>query len=140
MLIVLSQRIDIEPLYNDIPFERYHFPDRYKNQIHKGDLFIYYQGNRHKREHRYYYGCGIISNIVHAPELGHYYALIIKGEKFSKNVPIYDPDGTYYECLDYNDVRNNLNPPWQSSIRKISETAFTAILSQGGVDINKFSF
>jgi len=70
MLLILSQRIDIEPLYDDIPFIRYHFPERYRGQICKGDYFIYYQGNRHRKEHRYYYGCGIIGDITHAPEPG----------------------------------------------------------------------
>lgn len=140
MLLILAQRIDIDPIYDDIPFERYHFPERYKGQISKGDCFIYYQGNRHKKEHRYYYGCGVIGDIVHAPEPGHYYASITQGHKFENIVPIYDPDGTYYECIDYSDIRQNINPPWQSSIRKISDRAFDIILEKGGIDRKSIGF
>jgi len=60
MKIILSQRIDIESEYQDVPFSSYHFPKRYRNQIHPGDQFIYYQGDRYKKEHRYYFGCGVI--------------------------------------------------------------------------------
>jgi hypothetical protein len=60
--IVLSQRIDTKSSYDDIPFVQYHYPSRYSNQIHTGDLFIYYQGDRFKKENRYYFGTGVIGN------------------------------------------------------------------------------
>ncbi len=56
MLIILSQKVDTESLYSDELFNTYHYPARYKNQIHKGDVFIYYQGNRFNKEQRYYFG------------------------------------------------------------------------------------
>ena len=46
MLIILSQKIDTESPYSDEPFNSYHYPARYRNQIHEGDVFVYYQGNR----------------------------------------------------------------------------------------------
>ena len=49
MKIILSQRIDTDTDYEDVPFETYHFPKRYRTQIRPGDRFIYYQGNRYKR-------------------------------------------------------------------------------------------
>jgi len=57
-----------------------------------------------------------------------------------RRVPIHDPKGTYYECIDYSDVRKNVNPPWQSSIRKISEQAFDTIIRNGGLDIKAINF
>jgi hypothetical protein len=45
MNIILAQRIDYESGYEDIPFQLYHFPKRYRNQIRCGDMFIYYQGD-----------------------------------------------------------------------------------------------
>ncbi len=50
MLIVLSQHIDSESDYEDIPFSLYHFPKRYRNQIHPRNCFIYYQGETKKVE------------------------------------------------------------------------------------------
>ena len=51
MNIILSQKRDIKSKYMDELFYLYHFPSKYKNQIHTGDTFIYYQGDRHLRKH-----------------------------------------------------------------------------------------
>ncbi len=134
MKIILSQRIDIESDYDDVPFSTYHFPKRYRNQIHPGDRFIYYQGNRHRKEHRYYFGCGVIGRVEPDATAEKYYAEILEGRRFSEVVPIYLPDGDgFVESLGYNDVRNKPNPSWQNSIRKISDEAFNKILSFAGV-------
>ena len=56
MLVILSQKVDSESSYEDELFKSYHYPSRYKNQLHKGDTFIYYQGNRYDKSQRYYFG------------------------------------------------------------------------------------
>ena len=63
MYIILSQRKDIEMSYSDALYSVYHYPAKYKNQIHEGDVFVYYQGDRTNKEHRVYFGTGTISNI-----------------------------------------------------------------------------
>lgn len=133
MLIVLSQRIDIKSDYDDVPFSFYHFPKQYRNMIHPGDRFVYYQGDRWKKEHRYYFGCGVIGKVSAAAN-NTFYADIVDGMSFLQKVPIYRPEGNFYESLDYSDVRKKPNPPWQSSIRPLSETAFSAILAAANVD------
>ena len=40
MLVILSQKVDSESSYADELFNSYHYPARYKNQLHKGDIFI----------------------------------------------------------------------------------------------------
>ncbi|MDD5126729.1 MAG: HNH endonuclease [Dehalococcoidales bacterium] len=132
MLIVLSQRIDIKSDYDDVPFSSYHFPKQYRNLIHSGDRFIYYQGDRWKKEHRYYFGCGVIGKVYSAAN-NTFYADIVDGETFAQKVPIYHPEGDFYESLDYSSVRKKPNPPWQSSIRPLSETAFSTILAAAKV-------
>lgn len=135
MKIILSQRIDIESDYDDIPFITYHFPKRYLNQIHSGDRFIYYQGNRHKREHRYYFGCGVIGDIKPASDGINFFANIVEGHRFGKKVPIYQPDETgFIESIGYEQIRSTQNPSWQSSIRKISDRAYSVILNLAEVD------
>jgi hypothetical protein len=135
MKIILSQRIDIESDYDDVPFSTYHFPKRYRNQIHPGDRFIYYQGNRYKKEHRYYFGCGVIGAVEPDATGESYYAEILEGRRFSKSVPIYLPDDDgFVESLGYDEVRNKPNPSWQNSIRKISDEAFNKILNIAGID------
>jgi len=136
MRIILSQRIDVASEYEDVPFSVYHFPKRYINQIHPGDRFIYYQGSRYKKDHRYYFGCGVIGNVEPDPTGEYFYAEIFEGHPFKHKVPIYHPDGGFYESIDFADVRNKPNPSWQNSIRKISDRAFNAILQSADMNID----
>lgn len=134
MLLILSQRIYSKSEYNDIPFEIYHYPKKYRNQIKMGDIFLYYQGDRYKKENRYYFGCGLVAEITASDDGEHYYAKVINGVKFPNTVPTYNPNGGFYESLGYEEVRQKENPPWQNSIRKVSEKAFRAILSAANLD------
>jgi predicted HNH restriction endonuclease len=133
MIIVLSQRIDIKSDYNDVPFSSYNFPKQYRKLIHPGDQFVYYQGDRWKKERRYYYGCGVIGKIYSAND-NMFYADIVNGVSFEQKVPIYRSQGDFYESLDYSSVRKKLNPPWQSSIRPLSEKAYAAIIADANID------
>ena len=36
MLVILSQKVDSESSYTDELFNSYHYPARYKNQLHNG--------------------------------------------------------------------------------------------------------
>lgn len=132
MLVILSQKIDTESTYNDELFNSYHYPARYKKQLQKGDLFIYYQGNRYDKSQRYYFGVGTVGQIQ-TTDGENYYAKLLDCQLFEKKVPIYLPDGGYIEQLGYDTVRNSINPPWQSSIRPLSQKAFDYILNAAGV-------
>lgn len=103
MYIILSQRIDYESKYNVVPFELYHYPKKYRNQIKEGNIFIYYQGNSRKKENRYYYGCGKMAKIT-TDEDEHYFATIEKGIRFPKKGPIYHEHEEFYESIGYEEV------------------------------------
>jgi 5-methylcytosine-specific restriction endonuclease McrA len=133
MPIVLSQRIDTVSEYKDIPFVLYHYPKRYRNQIKTGDIFIYYQGDRYKKDNRYYFGYGVIGDIEISENEEDYYAHILEGIPFPKKVPIYHPESGFYESLDYDKVRQKPNPSWQNSARKLSDKAYQAILNHAGI-------
>ena len=45
-----------------------------------------------------------------------------------KKVPIYLPGGGYIKQLGFETVRKKINPPWQSSIRPLSQEAYDYIL------------
>lgn len=131
-MIILSQKIDTESIYaGDEVFKVYHYPSRYRNQIHTGDVFIYYQGNRCDKSQRYYFGSGRIGKIAVEDE-DNYYAELLNVVRFETKVPIYLPDGGYVESLGYDTVRKSVNPPWQSSIRPLSEEAYQYILNHSG--------
>ena len=132
MIIILSQKIDTDSVYaGDELFKVYHYPARYKNQIHTGDIFVYYQGNRCDKSQRYYFGTGRIGKIRKADN-DNYYAELLNVTRFEKKVPIYLPDGGYVEQLGYEEVRKSINPPWQSSIRPLSEMAYEYLLRKSG--------
>lgn len=132
MIIILSQKIDTDSVYTgDEVFKTYHYPARYRNQIHVGDTFVYYQGNRYDKSQRYYFGTGKIGKIRQEDE-ENYYAELFNVVRFEKKVPIYLPDGGYVEQLGYETVRKSINPPWQSSIRSLSKAAYEYMLSKSG--------
>lgn len=133
MIIILSQKLESKSSYSgDKLFSVYHYPGRYRNQIHTGDTFVYYQGgNELDKIQRYYFGMGKIGAIK-SNGLDDYYAELVDVKRFHRTVPIYLPDGGYVEQLGYNTVRNSINPPWQSSIRPLSEEAFNYIIKHSG--------
>lgn len=132
MLVILSQKVDTESSYADELFNSYHYPAKYRNLLHKGDVFIYYQGNRYDKSQRYYFGVGTVGEIL-TTDGENYYAKLLDCQQFEKKVPIYLPDGGYIEQLGYDSVRKSINPPWQSSIRPLSQEAFDYILNTAGV-------
>lgn len=132
MLVILSQKVDSESSYADELFSSYHYPARYKNQLREGDTFIYYQGNRYDKSQRYYFGTGTVGKIL-TTDGENYYAELVSCRQFGKKIPIYLPDGGYIEQLDYESVRKSINPPWQSSIRPLSQKAYDYILSVAGI-------
>lgn len=132
MFLILSQKIDSKSIYEDKLFTSYHYPARYKNQLHEGDTFIYYQGNRFDKSQRYYFGIGTIGEI-HTTDGENYYAKLLDCQEFENKVPIYLPDGGYIEQLGYDTVRNSSTPPWQSSVRPLSQEAFDYILKAAGI-------
>lgn len=132
MIIILSQKIDTESSYKgDEVFKVYHYPGRYRNQIHTGDVFVYYQGNRYDKSQRYYFGTGLIGDIK-KEDKDNYYAELLNVVRFKETIPIYLPDGGYIEQLGYETVRNSINPPWQSSIRPMSQEAYNYLMERSG--------
>ena len=135
MLVILSQKVDSESSYADELFNSYHYPAKYKNQLHKGDIFIYYQGNRYDKSQRYYFGVGSVGEIQ-TTDGENYYAKLLDCQQFERKVPIYLPDGGYIEQLGFETVRKSLNPPWQSSIRPLSQEAYDYILKAAGIQLS----
>lgn len=92
MLVILSQKVDSESTYVDELFNSYHYPAKYKNQLHKGDIFIYYQGNRFDKSQRYYFGVGTVGEIL-TTDGENYYAKLLDCQQFEKKVCIWTGGG-----------------------------------------------
>ena len=48
-------------------------------------------------------------------------------------MPIHLPGGGYVEQLGYQSVRKSPNPPWQNSVRPLSQEAYNYILNSSGI-------
>lgn len=83
MLVILSQKVDSESSYSDELFNSYHYPAKYRSLLHKGDVFIYYQGNRQDKSQRYYFGVGTVGEIL-TTDGENYYAKLLDCQQFGK--------------------------------------------------------
>ena len=99
-------------------------PARYNNQLHKGDIFIYYQWNLYDKSQKY---CITIGKVISDGEI--YYAKLLNCQQFEKNFLIYLPDGGYIEQLGYEIFWKSLLPLWQSWILRLSQEVFDYILN-----------
>ena len=131
MKVVLSRRNDAPSLYEDDMFSVYHYPAKYRNHLKPNDVFVYYHGHKSDKEQRYYFGTGSIGSIRFDNE--DYCANLMCFRKFASTVPIVLPEGGYVEQLDYEEVRQSCNPPWQSAIRPISQLAYDYIINHAGL-------
>ena len=133
MFIILAQKKDFKSAYKDELFNLYHFPAKYINCIHTGDIFVYNQPNQGgpvDANVRYYYGTGTIGNIYSTDGGATYYAELKNCKAFYNNVPLKMENGNYIEQLEYEGRRKH--PNWQSSIRELSPTAYSSIINMSG--------
>ena len=129
--IILSQAKDFKSEYDDVLFEVYHFPACYRRRINKGDIFIYNQGKQSGSGNiRYYYGTGVVGDIYTRDNGVTYFAELKHCKIFYNNVPIKFDNGEYIEQLGFEGQRSR--PNWESSIRKLSESAYKNIINMAG--------
>lgn len=130
MYLILSQNSEDHLEYKDEPFFVYHFPATYKSQIQEGDKFIYHRGHKSDRKSRFYFGAGTIDRIWTEDGVN-YFASVKEGKKFSNLVPIHKGN-SYFESINYQDVRRGQTPAWQRAIRPLSKEAYEEIIQNAG--------
>src|SRR5579871_240698 len=91
---VLTTKVD--PTYDDLPEQRYHFPRPYLRQIEaaKGDFVVYYEPRRATGDlssrggRQVYFAVARIADVVPDPKRNdHFYALIDSYLDFARPVP-----------------------------------------------------
>jgi putative restriction endonuclease len=96
---ILTTKID--PTYDDLPEQRYHFPRTYLRQIEaaRGDWIVYYEPRRPSGDlmktggKQAYFATARISDIIEDPsKADHFYALIEDFLKFDHAVPFKEAD------------------------------------------------
>jgi putative restriction endonuclease len=86
----------IDPTYDDLPEERYHFPRTYLRQIERavGDWILYYEPRRRSGDlassggRQAYFATARLTHILPDPALSdHFYALVEDFLEFDRAVP-----------------------------------------------------
>ena len=112
--VVLTTKVD--PTYDDLPEERYHFPRTYLRQIEQavGDWIVYYEPRRSTGElssrggRQSYFATARLLRIEQAPVLeNHYYAFVSNYLEFDHPVPFKDGQHYYESGLQREDGETN---------------------------------
>ena len=129
----------VDPSYDDLPEERYHFPTTYLNQVEAavGDWVVYYEPRRTSAHlsssggRQSYFAAARVRTIEADPAHdGHYYALMDNYLEFDRAVPFRDASATYENVLTKADGSTNRGA-FGRSVRNMSDVEFDLILTAG---------
>ena len=129
----------VEPSYDDLPEERYHFPRTYLRQIEQavGDWVVYYEPRRSTTEgssrggRQAYFAVARITRIVADTKNSDlYYALVADYLEFDQAVP-FRAGQQYFESMLQRDDGATNKGAFGRSVRAIPDVEFEHILQQG---------
>ena len=134
---ILTTKVD--PTYDDLPEERYHFPATYLRKVEAavGDWILYYEprrstGDLASRGGRmsYFAAARVTAITPDIAKANHYYALISDFLEFDRPV-LFREGGKYYELgLEKADGSTNKGA-FGRAVRAISDNEFDSILTAG---------
>jgi putative restriction endonuclease len=126
-------------IYDDLPEERYHFPETYLRQAEAtiGDFIIYYEPgrvgtqDRGRSGRRAYVAVAEVTGVRPDPSRGgHFYADITNYMTFDRSVPFREGDHYYERPLRRSDGATSKGA-FGRAVRTISEEEFAEILAAG---------
>jgi putative restriction endonuclease len=129
----------INPTYDDLPEERYHFPRAYLNQVQQavGDFIIYYEprrssGDSNSRGGRQaYFAVARVLSVESDPtRADHYYARIADYLEFDRPVPFREDD-LFYESVLQRDDGKTSKGAFGRAVRALPDSEFSVILQAG---------
>lgn len=135
--VVLTTKVD--PTYDDLPEERYHFPRAYLRQIEQavGDWIVYYEPRRSTGElssrggRQSYFAMARLLRIEkdHVLE-NHYYAFVSNYLEFDHPVPFKDGQHYYESGLQREDGKTNKGA-FGRAVRVIPDSEYDLIMQVG---------
>jgi putative restriction endonuclease len=134
---VLTTKID--PSYDDLPEERYHFPRTYLRQAQAalGDWIIYYEPRRASADlssrggRQAYFATARVSRIAADPQTSdHFYAYVSDYLEFDRAVPFREGIQYYESQLRRDDGETNKGA-FGRAVRQISDSEYDLILQAG---------
>lgn len=129
----------IDPTYDDLPEQRYHFPRTYLRQVEaaRGDWIVYYEPRRPSGDlmktggEQAYFATARITDIIEDPaKADHFYALIEDFLPFDRAVPFKDAEHYYEGGLRKEDGSTNKGA-FGRAVRNISDAEYDTILAAG---------
>jgi putative restriction endonuclease len=134
---ILTTKVD--PTYDDLPEERYHFPHTYLRQVEqaKGDWIIYYEPRRSSGNlsssggRQAYFAAARLLRIEKDPVLkDHYYAFVADYLEFDQPVPFREGDRYYESSLQRQDGKTNKGV-FGRAVRFVPDHEYNLILQAG---------
>ena len=131
--------VKVEPSYDDLPEERYHFPRTYLAQIERavGDWAVYYEPRRStaaassRGGRQSYFAVARITSIVADPaNSDRFYALVADYLEFDHPISFRE-GGTYFESMLLRDDGGTNKGAFGRAVRAISDGEFEQILRRG---------
>lgn len=135
--VVLTTKID--PTYDDLPEERYHFPRTYLRQIEQavGDWIVYYEPRRStgalssRGGRQSYFATARLLRIEQAPVMeNHYYAFVSNYLEFDHPVPFKEGHHYYESGLQRADGETNKGA-FGRAVRVIPDSEYDRIMQAG---------
>ncbi len=134
---ILTTKVD--PTYDDLPEQRYHFPKTYLRQVEaaKGDWIIYYEPRRPSGDlmksggRQAYFATARIADVIPDQSIpDHFYALIEDFLPFDNPVPFKEA-GQYYEHGLRKEDGSTNKGAFGRAVRNILDTEYDLILASG---------
>jgi putative restriction endonuclease len=131
----------VDPSYDDLPEERYHFPRTYLKQAEAavGDWIVYYEPRRSSSDlssrggRQAYFATARVQEIERDPNLAdHFYARVSDFLEFDRAVPFKDGQ-FYYESRLRRDDGGTSKGAFGRAVRTISDLEYDRILQAGFV-------
>src|SRR5271166_5245999 len=138
---VLTTKVD--PTYDDLPEQRYHFPRTYLRQVEaaKGDFVIYYEPRRATGElssrggrQAYFATARVVDVILDPTRADHFYALIDSYLDFARAVPFREGERYYESAVQREDGATNKGA-FGRAVRGLPEGEYDAILRAGFANV-----
>ncbi len=138
---ILTTKVD--PTYDDLPEERYHFPQTYLRQIEqvKGDWIIYYEPRRTSGNlsssggRQAYFAAARVLRIEKDSSLpNHYYAFVADYLEFEHPVPFKEGNHYYESALQRDDGQTNKGA-FGRAVRLIPDHEYNFILQAGFTEV-----
>ena len=129
----------VDPAYDDLPEQQYHFPDRYLRAAREAlkDWIVYYEPRRPSADlsssggRQSYFATAYLDDIQPDPHLeDHFYAFVSNYLEFDRPVPFRDGDHYYESKLRKADGSTNKGS-FGRAVRLLKDSEYSLILAAG---------